>query len=379
MAKRLIYIVSEDWVFVSHRLTLAKQAIKDGYDVTAITNISNHEDVLLSAGLKVFNINFCRSFKRPFSDVHSIYQLIKLFRLLKPEVIHNVGLKISLISSIAAFIARVPVVINAYTGLGYVFSSNDMLARVIRLLLNSPLKYLNHRASTWVVFQNEDDEALFENSNLINKERTLLIKGSGVDVNEFPFSDELPGQLKVMLASRLLWDKGVGEFIEVSRQLKINYPEVTFVLVGDVDEQNPLSLTKEIIDSWVNEGFIEWWGHKQNMPEVLKLAHIVALPSYREGLPKVLLEAASIGRALVATDAPGCREIVRDGVNGFLVQAKESKCLAEAIEKLILNKELRTQMGLKSREIIETELSSEIINKQFIELYNSAIKLSGTE
>jgi len=379
MAKRLIYIVSEDWVFVSHRLTLAKQAIKDGYDVTAITNISNHEDVLLSAGLKVFNINFCRSFKRPFSDVHSIYQLIKLFRLLKPEVIHNVGLKISLISSIAAFIARVPVVINAYTGLGYVFSSNDMLARVIRLLLNSPLKYLNHRASTWVVFQNEDDEALFENSNLINKERTLLIKGSGVDVNEFPFSDELPGQLKVMLASRLLWDKGVGEFIEVSRQLKINYPEVTFVLVGDVDEQNPLSLTKEIIDSWVNEGFIEWWGLKQNMPEVLKLAHIVALPSYREGLPKVLLEAASIGRALVATDAPGCREIVRDGVNGFLVQAKESKCLAEAIEKLILNKELRTQMGLKSREIIETELSSEIINKQFIELYNSAIKLSGTE
>ena len=379
MAKRLIYIVSEDWVFVSHRLTLAKQAIKDGYDVAAITNISNHEDVLLSAGLKVFNINFCRSFKRPFSDVHSIYQLIKLFRLLKPEVIHNIGLKISLISSIAAFIARVPVAINAYTGLGYVFSSNDMLARVIRLLLNSPLKYLNHRASTWVVFQNEDDEALFENSNLINKERTLLIKGSGVDVNEFPFSDELPGQLKVMLASRLLWDKGVGEFIEASRQLKIIYPEVTFVLVGDVDEQNPLSLTKEIIDSWVNEGFIEWWGHKQNMPEVLKLAHIVALPSYREGLPKVLLEAASIGRALVATDAPGCREIVRDGVNGFLVQAKESKCLAEAIEKLILNKELRTQMGLKSREIIETELSSEIINKQFIELYNSAIKLSGTE
>jgi glycosyltransferase involved in cell wall biosynthesis len=379
MAKRLIYIVSEDWVFVSHRLTLAKQAIKDGYDVTAITNISNHKDVLLSAGLKVFNINFCRSFKRPFSDVYSIYQLIKLFRLLKPGVIHNVGLKISLISSIAAFIARVPVVINAYTGLGYVFSSNDMLARVIRLLLNSPLKYLNHRASTWVVFQNEDDEALFENSNLINKERTLLIKGSGVDVNEFPFSDELPGQLKVMLASRLLWDKGVGEFIEASRQLKISYPEVTFVLVGDVDEQNPLSLTKEIIDSWVNEGFIEWWGHKQNMPEVLKLAHIVALPSYREGLPKVLLEAASIGRALVATDAPGCREIVRDGVNGFLVQAKESKCLAEAIEKLILNKELRTQMGLKSREIIETELSSEIINKQFIELYNSAIKLSGTE
>ena len=379
MAKRLIYIVSEDWVFVSHRLTLAKQAIKDGYDVAAITNISNHEDVLLSAGLKVFNINFHRSFKRPFSDVHSIYQLIKLFRLLKPEVIHNVGLKISLISSIAAFIARVPVAINAYTGLGYVFSSNDMLARVIRLLLNSPLKYLNHRASTWVVFQNEDDEALFENSNLINKERTLLIKGSGVDVNEFPFSDELPGQLKVMLASRLLWDKGVGEFIEASRQLKISYPEVTFVLVGDVDEQNPLSLTKEIIDSWVNEGFIEWWGHKQNMPEVLKLAHIVALPSYREGLPKVLLEAASIGRALVATDVPGCREIVRDGVNGFLVRAKESKCLAEAIEKLILNKELRTQMGLKSREIIETELSSEIINKQFIELYNSAIKLSGTE
>jgi glycosyltransferase involved in cell wall biosynthesis len=373
MSARLVYVVSEDWVFVSHRLSLAKQAIANGFDVIAITHIDKHEDILRSSGLKVINVNFSRSFKKPFSDVVSIYKLIKLFSQLKPDVIHNVGLKVSLISSIAASFSKVPVVINAYTGLGYVFSSSDKLAKMIVLFLNPALRYLNGRENTWAVFQNKDDRKIFENNNLINESKTILIKGSGVDANEFSFSGESEEPIIIMLASRMLWDKGVGEFVDASKLLKLKYPEVRFVLVGDIDEQNPMSLTKDIIDAWVDEGVVEWWGHKQTMSKTLKLAHVVVLPSYREGLPKVLLEAASVGRALIAADVPGCREIVRNEVNGYLVEVKNAACLAEAIKKLILNKELRMEMGKKGREIVEKELSSEIINEQFINLYQSSI------
>lgn len=371
--KRLVYVVSEDWVFVSHRLSLAKQALQEGFDVIAITNIDKHEVVLLDAGLKVINVNFSRSFKKPLSDIKSIINLTKIFSQLKPEIVHNVGLKITLLSSIAAFISKVPVVINAYTGLGYVYSSGDKLARLIIFFLNPILRYFTIRDNTWSVFQNGDDRVIFEKNRIINKENTLLIRGSGVDTKEFPLSNEPAKPILVMLASRLLWDKGVGEFVEASKQLKIKFPDVKFVLVGDIDIQNPMSLTKEIINGWVNQAIIEWWGHKQNMPETLKLAHIVVLPSYREGLPKVLLEAASIGRPIVATDVPGCKEIVRNGENGYLVEVKKSVPLAEAIETLILNKELRQEMGKKGRKIVEKELSSEIINKQFTDLYQSLV------
>ena len=282
------------------------------------------------------------------------------------------GVKMSLIGSLAALFAKVPVIINAYTGLGYVFSANSKTAHIIRCLLIPAIRFLQSRKNTWAIFQNRDDKELFFKYRLVKNNRTAIIKGSGVDANHFVFSEEPPEPVLVMLASRMLWDKGIGEFIEAAKELKPDYPNVRFVLTGDIDNLNPMSLTLETIIEWVKYSYIEWIGYQKNMLEVLSSAHIVVLPSYREGLPKVLLEAASVGRPIVATDAPGCREIARDGVNGILVPVKDSVSLGKAIEKLILNKSLRKKMGLAGRKIIERELSSEIINSMTLDLYDNA-------
>jgi len=374
MSKRLVYVVSEDWAFITHRLSLAKHAIEKRYEVIAVTNINDHGKNLSDIGIDVININFSRSFKKPFLDLVSLYKLIRVLQRYKPDIVHNVGVKISLLRSLAGLFSKPKVIINAYTGLGYVFSSNSKLAKIIRFLLIPILRFLNSRTNTWTVFQNENDKLLFIKNKLIETSRTKIIKGSGVNTNEFPYMKEPEEPIIVMLASRLLWDKGIGEFVETASELKSKHPEVKFVLVGDIDQQNPMSLETDTLNDWVKEGVIEWWGHKQNMSKILGLSHIITLPSYREGLPKVLLEAASIGRPIVTTNVPGCRDIVRDNVNGFLVDAKESSGLIEAIDKLILNKELRLRMGLAGREIILNELSSKKINEQFIKLYRKSTR-----
>ena len=374
MSKRLVYVVSEDWAFITHRLSLAKHAIEKRYEVIAVTNINDHGKNLSDIGIDVININFSRSFKKPFLDLVSLYKLIRVLQRYKPDIVHNVGVKISLLSSLAGLFSKPKVIINAYTGLGYVFSSNSKLAKIIRFLLIPILRFLNSRTNTWTVFQNENDKLLFIKNKLIETSRTKIIKGSGVNTNEFPYMKEPEEPIIVMLASRLLWDKGIGEFVETASELKSKHPEVKFVLVGDIDQQNPMSLETDTLNDWVKEGVIEWWGHKQNMSKILGLSHIITLPSYREGLPKVLLEAASIGRPIVTTNVPGCRDIVRDNVNGFLVDVKESSGLIEAIDKLILNKELRLRMGLAGREIILNELSSKKINEQFIKLYRKSTR-----
>jgi len=374
MSRKLVYVVSEDWYFITHRLSLAKCAIEKGYEIIAVTKINNHGKDLSDIGVEVIDINFSRSFKKPFLDLISLYKLIRVFQTHKPDIVHNVGIKLSLLSSLAGLFSKPKIIINAYTGLGYVFSSNSKLARAIRFLLIPLLRFLNFRNDTWTVFQNENDKSLFLKNNLIQTSRTEIIKGSGVNTDEFPYTKEPDEPTIVMLASRLLWDKGIGEFVKAARGLKTKHPDVKFVLVGDIDPQNPMTLKKGSLNAWVKEGIIEWWGHKQNMPKILGLSHIVTLPSYREGLPKVLLEAASIGRPIVTTNVPGCRDVVRDNINGFLVDAKESSELIEAIDKLIINKDLRLKMGLAGREIIFNELSSKKIDKKFLKLYRKSIQ-----
>ena len=215
----------------------------------------------------------------------------------------------------------------------------------------------------------------------MKNQKTDIIPGSGVDTHHFYFDKNKTNSeiINFLFIGSLIKDKGIIELIEAFETIQKTNKNVCLLLVGSLDKNNLSFITESKVKDWKTNKIFHFLGYIEDIREKIVESDCVILPSYREGLPKVLLEAASIGRALVATNVPGCREIVRNGVNGFLVQVKESKCLAEAIQKLILNKELRTQMGLKSREIIEAELSSEIINKQFIELYNSTIKLSGTE
>ena len=373
---KLFFIVSEDKSFWSHRLSLALSAIDAGYDVTLVSNFNKLESKIKNRGVNVININFVRSSKHPFTDLKNIFKLIFILRKEKPDIIHNVALKTILIASIAGLFSKKMVIINAFTGLGYVFSSDQLHAKLIRFFIKPIFKLLFRRSNYWTIFQNPDDMNLFERLGLINLNQSTLIRGSGVETNKFIQSDDLNKIPVVMLASRMLWDKGVGEFVEVAKRAYKNKINAEFMLVGGIDNDNPMSIPLSTLKQWVSNGDVQWEGHSDNMPDMLASASIVCLPSYREGLPKVLLEAAAIGRPLIASDGPGCREIVRDKYNGLLVKMRDSDSLYEAVLMLVNNRKMRETMGRNSRTLVETELSTTIINTQTIELYRRVVNAS---
>ena len=373
---KLFFIVSEDKSFWSHRLSLALSAIDAGYDVTLVSNFNKLESKIKNRGVNVININFVRSSKHPFTDLKNIFKLIFILRKEKPDIIHNVALKTILIASIAGLFSKKMVIINAFTGLGYVFSSDQLHAKLIRFFIKPIFKLLFRRSNYWTIFQNPDDMNLFERLGLINLNQSTLIRGSGVETNKFIQSDDLNKIPVVMLASRMLWDKGVGEFVEVAKRAYKNKINAEFMLVGGIDNDNPMSIPLSTLKQWVSNGDVQWKGHSDNMPDMLASASIVCLPSYREGLPKVLLEAAAIGRPLIASDGPGCREIVRDKYNGLLVKMRDADSLYEAVLMLVNNREMRETMGRNSRTLVETELSTTIINTQTIELYRRVVNAS---
>ena len=366
---KLFFIVSEDKSFLTHRLPLAISAIDAGYHVTLVSNFSKLKSKIKNTGINVININFVRSSKHPLKDLKNVFKLIFILRKEKPDIIHNVALKTILIGSIAGLFSKKMIIINAFTGLGYVFSSNQFHAKLIRFFIKPIFKLLFKRSNYWTIFQNPDDMNLFERLGIINLNRSALIRGSGVEIDKFIQSDDLNKIPVVMLASRMLWDKGVGEFVEVAKRANKNKINAEFVLVGGVDNDNPMSIPLSTLKEWVSNGDVKWEGHSDNMPDMLASASIVCLPSYREGLPKVLLEAAAIGRPLIASNGPGCREIVRDKYNGLLVRTRDIDSLYDAVLMLVNDHEMRKIMGRNSRKLVETELSTTVINAQTTKLY----------
>ena len=368
---KLFIVVSEDWYFWSHRLSLAVAAINNGFEVTLLTKLNHLKKNIEKKGVNVIDINFTRSSNTPVTDLLNIIKLIQIYKTEKPDIIHNVSLKTILISSISSLFISNTVIINAFTGLGYVFSSNKARAKIIRLFLRPILRFIFNEHNYWSIFQNPDDLNLLRKLKIIDSNRSLVIRGSGVDTNEFSYRIDTNTIPVVMLASRMLWDKGVGEFVEAAKRIRSENIQSKFVLVGDTDRHNPMSIPVPTIRKWKEEGYVEWLGYKDNMQEILSSASIVCLPSYREGLPKILLEAAATGRPLIATDVPGCREIVQDGENGILVTVKDVSSLYNAMIILISDRNLRDKMGRKSRLLVESDFSTDIVNSKIIQLYQS--------
>ena len=370
MNKKIIFLVTEDWYFCSHRLSLACAARDEGYDVVVVTKVSKHKENIERHGIKVIDLSFKRKDKSIVKSIKIIKNICDIYNMEKPDIVHHISLQTVVLGSIAAIITKAPVVINSLTGLGFLFTSNKLVVRLIKVLVVEPtLKLLFSRKNTWAILQNIDDKRLLMSFDILKDESSVLIRGSGVDLSLFsgrPESDETP---KIVFASRMLKDKGVMEFIEAVKELKERKVKAVFVLVGDVDEGNPSSIDKHDLENLQNNGVLEWWGHQDNMNKVFEQSHIVCLPSHREGLPKVLLEAAAASRPIVASDVPGCREIVHDGTNGLLVRVKDSSALANAIEQLLDNKALRIEMGINGRDLVEREFTSEIINRQTLVLY----------
>ncbi len=374
MKQKLLFLVTEDWYFVSHRLSLACAAKEAGYDVVIVTQVTDHGDVITNSGLKLEPLKFSRSHGKPWQDLMTVISIFRIYKKHKPDFVHHVAIKPVIYGSVAALFARVPVVINALTGLGFVFSSAQIKAKFLRSLIKPLLKILLSRRNTWLIIQNPDDQRTLKEAGIITGKQVAMIRGSGVDSTKFrPFDHSSADIPVVLLASRMLWDKGVGEFVEAARLIKSSGRDVRFVLVGDSDPENPACISQQELSEWQASGIVEWWGRRDNMSEILANSTLVCLPSYREGLPKVLIEAAACGKAIVATDAPGCREIVQHGVNGFLVPVKDASALAEAIEKLLRDDSLREKMGKKGRDIVEQEFTIEKVTSETLTLYQRAL------
>lgn len=369
-ARKLIFLITEDWFFCSHFLSRATALVAAGYEVAVATRVQKHQEIIEAARIRVIPLAISRRSVNPFHGALSLLRLVRLYRAERPDVVHHVALKPILFGSIAARLAKVRKVINAPVGFGYVFASSTWMAKLLKPLVVFGLRRALHPSTGYIVFENPDDRMQAIGMDPTIQERAVLIRGAGVDLAKFkpmPRVDPVP---KVLLPARMLRDKGIGEFVKAARLLHQEGIAARFVLVGGLDQDNPSAISRAQLDIWCSEKVVEWWGHREDMPTVLGEADVVCLPSYREGLPKALIEAAACGCPIVTTDVPGCREVVRDEENGIIVPAGNVVDLARAIKRLVLDPQVRRTMGEKGRAIAEKEFSEALVVYQTLDLYS---------
>lgn len=367
---KLLMLVTVDWYFWSHRLAIAKAAQKVGMEVVVVTRTGSLRQQLEGEGFKVVEWKNDRKGVNPFAELASLLQLTRIYKREKPDIVHHVAIKPAVYGGIAARLTNITARVATITGLGYVFLGSSLKARLLQPLVRLLLRLGLGGKGSLTVFQNNEDLEELAGHGVVDTSRTVLIRGSGVDIDTYRVEPEPSGVPLVALASRLLWDKGVGEFVEAARILEKRKVAARFALIGDADADNLAAVPSKQLAAWAEEGAVEVWGYRDDMPEVLKSVNVFCLPSYREGLPKALLEAASSGRAIVTTDTLGCREVVRDGENGLLVPARDSKSLADALQHLITHPELRAEMGRRGRERAVSEFSEMTVITATMETYN---------
>jgi glycosyltransferase involved in cell wall biosynthesis len=371
---RLLFLITEDWYFRSHRLDLAREAQKAGMEVLVATLAEDNGKWIRDEGFKYLPIPFVKGTRNPLLEMFAVIKLSQLYRRERPDIVHHVALKPILYGSWATRLARVPAVVNAFGGLGFVFLATDWRARLLRIGVTAVLRSALSLTNSCVLFQNSGDRDKLIKRNIVQQSQTVIIPGTGVDTKVFTPQPEDTGVPVVILGSRMLWDKGVGEFVQAAQLLKQEKIAVRCVLVGRTDVRSPTHIPEAQLLEWQKQGLVEWWGHQDDMPQVLSAAHVVVLPSYYEGFPKVLLEACACGKPVVATAIPGCKEIVRGGENGFLIPAKDPGALAKAIRVLLENPALRARMGKRGREIAEREFSADRMARQTLAVYQELLE-----
>jgi glycosyltransferase involved in cell wall biosynthesis len=374
--KKLLFVVNTDWFFVSHRLPIALEALKQGYEVHVATPITDQLEAMRSHGLLVHPILMGRRSMSPASEIRTFLQLLELFREVRPHVVHLVTPKPVLYGGIAARLAGVPAVVAAVSGLGFVFIAKGARAAVVRFLVRGMYRLALGARNLKVVVQNGDDRASVARAASLKSERMRTIPGSGVDLSAYAPAPPPPGVPVVVMAARLLRDKGVREFVAAARVLKARGARVRFQLLGDADAGNPTTIGVDELSAWRTTGDVELMGHRTDIAGVFARAHVVALPSYREGLPKVLIEAAACGRAVVTTDVPGCRDAIEPNVTGLLVPPRDAVALAGAIERLVLDAELRERMGRAGRQLAERKFGIERVVSAHLEVYRELMEAS---
>jgi glycosyltransferase involved in cell wall biosynthesis len=355
---------------LSHRLPLALAARNEGYDVHIATPDWPDSDAIRRLGFTFHAVPVYRKSLAPWNELRTIGALARLYRKVGPLLVHHVSLKVNLYGTIAARLTGVPAVVNAVPGLGYLFIGEGIGKRMLRKLFILTGRSVFSRPTMRFIFQNHEDLNVFTKARIARPQDCRLIRGSGVDVKEFRPMPEPAGGPVAALASRMLWTKGVGDFVEAARLLKQRHARWRFVLVGSPDPGNPDSVSRSQLEEWNAAGLVEWWGFRQNMPEVFSQCSVVVLPTwYREGVPKVLIEAASSGRAIVTTDMPGCTDIVRHEENGLIVPTRNTRALADALSRLLSDTTLRDTMGRRGRQLVESDFAIERVVEDTLNIY----------
>lgn len=377
---RILFVVNVDWFFLSHRLPIARAAREAGAEVIVAAGDTGRGEEIEREGLTFVPLGISRGGTHVAQEAKTILQLVQLYRRLRPALVHHVTIKPILYGSLAARLVPGAGAVNAISGLGYVFSADAKAGR-LRSLVHPLYRLALRNPNSRTIFQNPDDMEYCVSAGLLESRQATLIRGSGVDCSHFAPSDVPPGPPLVVLPSRMLWDKGVGEFVEAARLLRRSHPDARFALVGGADPDNPKAVPEAQLRSWTEEANgVEWWGFRSDMAEILRDSSIVVLPSrYPEGVPKCLIEAAAAGRPIVATNTPGCREIVRDGENGILVPPGDAGSLAAAIGSLLDDPARRDRFGRYGRTLVEREFAEEIVVEQTMRLYAELLESVGRE
>lgn len=368
--KKILFVVNAPGFFLSHRLPLALTAKKAGCDVHVATADGPEVESIQAYGIRHHAVQFARSGQNPTDEFKTFIRLINLFRRLKPDLVHLVTIKPVLYGGLASRIAGIKSVVAAISGLGTVFLATSVPTRMRRWIVTRLYSAALKQKNLAVIFQNPDDRDLLLSLGAVHKSETRMIRGSGVALSNYPYIPE-PVDCKpvVVMAARLLRDKGVFEFVEAARLLHKRGVDVQMRLIGSTDPGNPTSVTQQEVKHWTQESVVELLGFRSDIAAQYAAANIVCLPSYREGLPKSLVEAAACGRAVVTTDVPGCRDAITPEKTGLLVPPHNAEALADAIQKLVEDPELRQQMGAAGRKLAEDAFAIEKIVEQHMHIY----------
>ena len=367
--RRLLYVVNEDWAFLLNRLPMARAAQKAGFEVHVATRVNDGARAIEAEGFTLHPIPLQRGGISPLSAIPAILALRQITGRIKPDIAHHSGLQCCVYGAIAAVGRKFPYV-SALTGMGYVFTSATWRTRLLKAILKWLLPSLLNRAGDVVLVQNPDDRAALVDLG-ISGARIVLIPGSGVDTDTLQPLPEPDGPITYGFAGRLLTDKGIRALVAAHDIVRHRGLQTNLLIAGNPDPANPASVSVEEVNEWTQRAGITWLGHVKDISSLWKRCHFTVLPSHREGLPGSLMEAAACERAMIATDAPGCREIVIDDQTGLLVPIEDPKALAQAIVKLATSPELRARYGKAARELVVSKLSAKIIGEQVVRLYDN--------
>jgi len=370
------------------RFPLIIELANRNWEVFAITPEGKYSSNYLEYGIKHISYNIKRRSFNPFLELKTILEIYRILKTFKPSVLHTFNVKPNIHGTIAGRLAQIPIIINAVTGLGSFYVENNLKAKFVRRLINIFYRLI-FQFSDYVIFQNFDDLKYFYKIGLVKKEKAIVIKGWGIDTRQFTLDSiqsEILEQLRkelnlnskiiILMIARLIKHKGVLEYCRAAQIIKSYYEDsVEFLLVGDFDKGNPFCVDKDKFYYFIQKNIIKFLGRRDDIKELIALCDVFVLPSYyREGIPRTLIEASSMGKPIVTTNAVGCREVVEHGRNGFLIPTRDSKALAEAIEILIKNKKLREKFGKISRKKAIKEFDKNIVIEKIINLYKKLLK-----